>query len=174
MITFTKAKLHSMPDLFQTFAEIAEEAVAKPRHECLAELSRYALRGVDCVVAYDDVDVVGYALYGPAGKFISWPMHMPLLVELAKRGRKNVYMGSHFHLRKSYWGKGVQLKIMREYSQDILDHGGKDYLIWGSLTDELAAYSNSKPGTEIMDGFVDLNGRQIGLRDIAAYLEGTA
>lgn len=172
-ITFQKAKLHALTDLFPAFAEIAQQAVDMNPEACLADLHQYALRGADCVVAYDGETMIGYALYGPAEKFIRWADQMPLLLELAKRGRRNVYMGSHFHLLKSYWGKGVQLKIMREYSQDIFDRGGKDYLVWGSLTRELSDYSNSKPGTEVLEGFFDSRGFPVGLRRIRDYLAGT-
>lgn len=174
MITFTKSKLIATPELYQTFAEIAEEAVAKPRDECLAELQRYALRGVDCTVVYDGDELIGYILHGPIEKFLLIVKHIPLVLKLRSIGVVNPQTACHVHLRRAYWKTGTQLQMSREMAKSMLADGTSHLLLYGYATDQLAEYSLSQPGSVALPGMLDYNGRQVGLRDLAVYLEGTA
>lgn len=172
MITFEHFALHARPEIYPALADVAHDAMQKDRDDCVAELTTYARRGADCVLAYDDGALIGYSLYGPFEKFHSWRYLIPLKVHLGMRGVREVHVAHHLYLRRAYWDTGTHLTIIREYSRALIEAGAEWYLIWAA-NDAAAQYSISKPGSEALDGFKTPRGVQLGLRNIAAYLEGT-
>jgi hypothetical protein len=47
-------------------------------------------------------------------------------------------------------------------------------LLYGYPSDAMNAYSMQQPGSEVLEGFVDFNGRQVGIRNLTVYLAGTS
>lgn len=165
---------HSLPTLrhmFPTFADIAKDAVGRTPEGTLADLDRYALHNTSCVIAWDEDTPVGYMVYGEAGKLLSWHKNVPLRVRLSREGIGTIHTACHVHLRKAYWKTGTQKEMSRVMARAILDEGVSHLLLWGYATDQLAAYSLKQPGGRVLDGVKDPNGRQVGVRDLAAYLE---
>lgn len=173
MIRFEHFALQKRSEIYPALAAIADDAMRKDRAECMAELANYARRGANCLLAYHGDKMIGYSLYGPFEKFHSWRHLMPLKVHLGLRGIKAVHVAHHLYLARAYWNTGTHLAMIREYSRALIEQGAEWYLIWAA-NDDAAQYSISKPGSEALDGFKTPRGVQMGLRNIAAYLEGTA
>lgn len=173
MITFQKGKLMSFKEHYETFADIGFEAVGKPVEDSLVQLNTYGVRGIDCVVAYDGEEIIGYTVYGAFEKFFNWASQMPLLLRLRSEGVTNVFIPMHVHFRKPYWGKGVYRETTRIYSADMLERGFIHMLLWSYRTKEAADYSLGQPGSIILEGLTGPQGHPVGVRDLRVYLHET-
>jgi hypothetical protein len=174
VIAFTRHSLLSLKDMFPALADIADDAVGKDPADTLRELDAYALRGASCILARDNETLIGYVLYGLADKFIAPARQIPIVMRLREEGIQGAHTACHVHLRKAYWKTGTQLAMSRAMAQAMLDEGADHLLLYGYATDQLAAYSLKQPGGRALDGLVDRNGRQVGVRNLAAYLAATA
>ena len=173
MITFTYYRLLMLQDLFPDLVDIARDAVGKDPDLTLSELRAYSLRGVSCTLAYDGETLVGYVLHGSADKFIAWANQLPLLMRLRAEGLHPIHTACHVHLRRAHWKTGTQLAMSRAMAQAILDEGVDYLLLYGYATDQLAAYSLKQPGGRALEGLLDRNGRQVGVRHLPTYLDAT-
>jgi hypothetical protein len=73
-------------------------------------------------------------------------------------------------IRKALWKTGSQLALSRKVGQQMLANGHEWMILYGYPSDEMNAYSMRQPGSEILDGFFDRNGRPVGLRHLPTYL----
>lgn len=173
MITFKMNPLLALKDQYPALVEVAEDAVGRTPDVITAELEMYARRGLNCVTMYEDEVLIGYVLYGAVEKFISWPTQLNLLMKLRSMGIQNINTVCHVHIRKAYWKTGHQKQLSREFTKYMLAEGTTHLLLWGYATDQLAEYSIKQPGSQVLEGLLDPNGRIVGVRDLATYLAET-
>ena len=173
MITFKSTPLLFLEDSFTTLAEIGFNAVKKDKEQVLREIKSYASQGAKCTLAMDGGQIIGYIIYAPLSTFLSAEKFLALSETFKKERVKKIQTACHVHVLKSYWKTGVQLSLSREMAKEMLKEGTTHLFLAAYATDELATYSLSRPGSKILEGFVDENNRQIGLRDLSEFLVGT-
>ena len=154
-------------------SEIAFDAVGKDTASALMELKSYAVQGANCIVAEDDSGIVGYIVYGPLSIFVDLSKTGDLVKRLVSEGVGKVNTACHVHVRRAYWKTGTQLAMSRAMAENMVSNGVSHLLLYGYATDQLAQYSLSQPGSRELPGVYDLAGRQVGVRDLRAYLAGT-
>lgn len=173
MITFKMNPLLALKDQYPALAEVAEDAVGRTSEVITAELEMYARRGLNCVTMYEDEVLIGYVLYGAVEKFLTWTKELPLLMKIRALGITEINTVCHVHIRKAYWKTGHQKQLSREFTKYMLAEGTTHLLLWGYATDQLAVYSTKQPGSQVLEGLLDPNGRIVGVRDLAVYLAET-
>lgn len=171
MITFEHHVLTKVPEMHKTFVKIADEYGIHDHERNINQVASYSRRGVNCVVAKDGEDVVGVSFYGQADKFIDWTKQLPLKLHLSKRDIKAVGCATFIYARKDLLKSGVTANLLAEFCQGMLDMGLTHTMLWGYATDELASFSFTRPGSEKLEGFRDLSGRQVGIRDLKVFTE---
>lgn len=173
MITYETGKLMTFKEHYETFADIAFEAVERSREDTLLSLRVFDVRGMDCVVVRDEGEIIGYTIYGDTEKFFKWSTQMSLLIRLRKDGIKAIFMPSHVHFRKPYWGKGIYLETQRVYTADMIQQGMTHMLLWTYATKQGADYSLSRPGGIILEGLTGPQGHPVGVRDLEVFMKAT-
>lgn len=171
MITYSHHRLIDVEDHFNEMSEIAFKSVDLEVGYALDQIKMFSRRGCDCVLAFDGDRLIGYVIHGEAGKLFDWSRHLHIKIALAKVGIKRVDMACHIHLLKEYWGNGTSTQLFVEYSKGMLRNGAEYTLLWGYATDQLTSYSLSRVGSRVLDGVVDTNGRQVGVRDIRVFID---
>jgi GNAT superfamily N-acetyltransferase len=174
MITTQNHKLIDLKAMFSNMADIGFEAVGKSREATLEQLAYFAPRGMGCVTVYDAGELIGYTLYGPVRLFLDPLKNVRTFLRLREEGIRDTYTACHVHLRKAYWKTGTQKQMSQAMARAILDEGASYLLLSDYATDQLAAYSLKQPGSRALDGVLDSNGWQVGVRNLAAYLAATA
>lgn len=171
MITFEHGSLKDYKHLFDEFIKLARLSVGMDEEKTARQLDYYTNSGCDVILVKDEDKLIGYTIHGEVGQLIRWVDHPRLKIAIVKAGGKNVHMSCHIHILKEYWKKGLSTKLFCEYSKAMLAKGSDYALQWGYLTDELASYSLSRKGTKLLEGFLDHNGRQVGIRSHTEFLK---
>jgi hypothetical protein len=174
VLQFQTCWLSELSDQFALIADIGFEVAARDPAVTQRKLQRQAAAGMKAVVGRHEGEIKAFMSVGDARKSLDWTREIPLMMHLQKTGRWPLYAVDNVFVRKEFWKTGSQLALSRTAAAHILDEGCDWMLLYGYPSDEMNAYSMKQPGSIILDGFLDYNGRPVGVRNVAEYLTGTA
>lgn len=174
VLEFEACRLSDLADEFALIADIGVEIAGRDPDETQRKLRFQAVAGMQAVVGRHEGEIKAFMSVGDARRSINWAKEIPLMMHLQKRGAWPLYAVDNVFIRRAFWKTGSQLALSRAVATHILANGGAWMLLYGYPSDAMNDYSLKQPGSELLTGFVDFNGRQVGIRNLAVYLAGTS
>lgn len=166
MITYSVEPLHTRPELHDRMMEIVEAVNVEIEKDAYSpeHLKASSKRGDVAVLAFDDDELIGFALMSKADYFLAEGSTFHLKLWLAQNGYDFNRLGaSHMvYLHPNYWKQGLNAAMLKAREGS----GFFDFLVaFRPATQQLMDWVMKQPNV-INTGLLDEMGFPILIRDI--------